>query len=227
MEIKRPLETAQFIDHTLLKADATAADVDKLCAEAVRFGFRTVCVNPVHVKLAAWLLKKEKPGVCTVVGFPLGASLTDCKVRETESVIKLGATEVDMVMSVGCLKADDDKSVLKDIKAVVSAAGEVPVKVIIESGLLSDAEIVRACELCMKAGAAFVKTCTGFGTGSATPSAIRLMRQTVGEDMGVKASGGIKNFNDARAMLEAGANRLGTSSSVAVCGGRAPRKPRK
>lgn len=211
----------------MLKADATAAEVDKLCAEAVRFGFRTVCVNPVHVKLAAWLLKKEKPGVCTVVGFPLGASLTDCKVRETENVIKLGATEVDMVMSVGCLKADDDKSALKDIKAVVAAAGEVPVKVIIESGLLSDAEIVRACELCMEAGAAFVKTCTGFGTGSATPSAIRLMRQTVGEEMGVKASGGIKNFNDARAMLEAGANRLGTSSSVAVCGGRAPRKPRK
>ncbi|WP_054652144.1 deoxyribose-phosphate aldolase, partial [Salidesulfovibrio brasiliensis] len=211
MEIKRPLETAQFIDHTLLKADATAADVDKLCAEAVRFGFKTVCVNPVHVKLAAWLLKREEPGVCSVVGFPTGATLTECKVRETEAVIKLGATEVDMVMSVGCLKASDHKAVLKDLKAVVAAAGGVPVKVIIESGLLSDSEIVRACELCMEAGAAFVKTCTGFGTGSASTSAVRLMRNTVGNALGVKASGGIKNFNDARAMLEAGANRLGTS----------------
>lgn len=227
MQINRPLEVAPYIDHTLLKPDATAADVDKLCAEAVRFGFRTVCVNPLHVKLAAWLLKKEEPDVCSVVGFPLGASLTETKAAETAAVVRLGATEVDMVMSVGCFKADDYKTVLKDIKSVVKAAAGVPVKVIIESGLLKDSEIVRACEISAEAGAASVKTCTGFGTGSASPSAVRLMRETVGDALGVKASGGIKNFNDARLMLEAGADRLGTSSSVAVCGGRAPRKTKQ
>lgn len=219
MKIESPLDIAPYIDHTTLKPTATAADVEKLCAEAMAFGFQTVCVNSVHVELAARLLESTSSGVCSVIGFPLGANLPEIKVAETRSAVRLGASEVDMVMNLGWLKAGDDHAVLEDIRAVVDAAGKVSVKVIIESGLLDDEEIVRACLLCKEGKAAFVKTCTGFGTGSATTHAVSLMRQTVGDDLGVKASGGIKTFEDAQKMIEAGASRIGASSSVAICGG--------
>lgn len=205
-----------IIDHTLLKPDATLAQVEQLCREAKTHHFATVCVNPIYVKNASDLLRGSTVLPITVVGFPLGASTTVQKVYETQSAIEDGAREIDMVIAIGKLKSRDDFYVESDIRAVVEAAGEIPVKVIIESALLSDDEIVRACLCARRAGAAFVKTSTGFGPGGAKREHVALMRQTVGPDIGVKASGGIKTLEDALAMIEAGATRIGTSSSVVI-----------
>ncbi|QJB57497.1 deoxyribose-phosphate aldolase [Pseudodesulfovibrio sp. zrk46] len=212
-------DLAQLIDHTLLKPAATVSELDTLCSEALRFGFFGVCVNPSMVSLASWKLRDAFPLPVSVVGFPLGATLSESKAYETEAVIKLGAREIDMVLNLGAFKANDDSVVEKDIRAVVRAASGFPVKVILETALLSDDEIVRACKIAVDSGAAFVKTSTGFGPGGATIEAVRLMRETVGPDIGVKASGGISTYDDAVAMIEAGANRIGASASVAIVSG--------
>jgi len=209
---------AGMIDHTLLKPDATPEQVRKLCAEAVEYGFYAVCVNPVNVELAARLVQGSPVRVCSVVGFPLGANTTEIKVREAERAIADGAHEVDMVLNVGALKAGALEVVEEDIAAVVKAAhtGGALCKVILETGLLSDAEKVEACRRAVSAGADFVKTSTGFGPGGATAADIALMRRTVGPRVGVKASGGIRTYEAAREMVEAGATRIGASASVQI-----------
>jgi len=205
------------MDHTILKADTPKSEVLRIIEEAKKYHFYSVCVNPVWVSLAAEELKGEPVSVCTVIGFPLGASTTATKVFETEDAIKNGADEVDMVISVGQLKSGDYEAVQNDIAGVVTAAKDrALVKVILETCLLTDEEIVKACELAKAAGADFVKTSTGFSTGGADVNDVRLMRETVGPEMGVKASGGIHNEAQALAMVEAGASRLGTSASVAI-----------
>lgn len=212
---------AGMIDHTLLKADATKDEIVKLVEEAKEYSFASVCINPVWVKTAAELLA-DTPNVkvCTVIGFPLGASTPETKAFETKNAIENGATEVDMVINIGALKSKDDELVERDIRAVVEAAkGKAIVKVIIETCLLTDEEKVRACELSVKAGADYVKTSTGFSTGGATVEDIRLMRKTVGPDIGVKASGGVRSREDALAMIEAGATRIGASSGVKIIKG--------
>ncbi len=207
---------ADRIDHTLLKPDATPVQIERLCAEAREHGFASVCVNPVHVTLAAAELKDSGVAVCTVVGFPLGANRSDIKAAETAAAVQDGAGEIDMVLAIGAMKAGATDVVLHDIRAVVQAAAGRTVKVILETCLLSDDEIVAACRLCVQAGAHFVKTSTGFSSGGATLAQVRLMRETVGPAYGVKASGGIRCREDAVAMLEAGASRLGTSAGVAI-----------
>jgi len=207
---------AKTIDHTILKPTATAEQVRELCAEARTNHFASVCVNPCWVPLVAKELNNSDVLVCTVIGFPLGANPTDIKVEETKWAVKNGAQEVDMVINIGALKGGDYKGVEEDIRAVVKAAGKATVKVIIETCFLSNDEKRIACEAAMKAGAHFVKTSTGFGTGGATVEDVKLMRKTVGESMKVKASGGIRSYHDAIAMLEAGADRIGTSSGVAI-----------
>ncbi|HWI61397.1 MAG TPA: deoxyribose-phosphate aldolase [Symbiobacteriaceae bacterium] len=206
-----------MIDHTLLKPEATAEQVIKLCKEAREYHFMSVCVNPGWVPLAAEQLKGSDVKVCTVIGFPLGATSTESKAYETAETIRQGATEVDMVINVGALKSGQYDRVLSDIKAVVEAArGKALSKVIIETGLLTEAEKVMACELSKEAGADFVKTSTGFGPGGATPEDIALMRQTVGPQMGVKASGGIRDYEAAMAVVRAGASRIGASASINI-----------
>ncbi|MGI6126945.1 MAG: deoxyribose-phosphate aldolase [Planifilum sp.] len=207
---------ASMIDHTLLKPDGTAKDIDRLCQEALQFGFGAVCVNPWWVSRAAEQLKESSVEVCTVVGFPLGATTTEAKVAETKQAIADGASEIDMVINIGAFKSRDDRGVEEDIRAVVRAAAGRTVKVILETGLLAEEEIQRACELAKAAGAHFVKTSTGFGPGGATVEAVRLMRGTVGPEMGVKASGGVRTLAAAKKMISAGANRIGTSSGVAI-----------
>lgn len=214
-----PASVAGMIDHTLLKAEATSADIRKLCAEARENKFASVCVNPGQVVLAAAELQGTEVKVCTVVGFPLGATTTAMKAAETRDAIANGAGEIDMVINVGALKDADYAKVQKDIAAVVEAAGEMPVKVILETGLLSREEKIKACELSVAAGADFVKTSTGFGKGGATVEDIALMRETVGPDLGVKASGGVRDFATAQAMVVAGATRLGCSAGVAIIAG--------
>ncbi len=209
-------ELASYIDHTLLKPDATEADLKKLCSEAVEYGFATVCVNSSRVELCARLLKKSKVKAIAVIGFPLGAMSTKSKVFETKRAIKDGAAEIDMVLSVGQLKDGDYAYVLQDIKKVVKAAGRIPVKVILETSLLDEAEKRIACALAKEARAAFVKTSTGFGGGGATTQDIRLIRSVVGAKMGVKASGGIRSYDDAIAMIQAGATRIGASAGIAI-----------
>ena len=209
-------DVASFIDHTLLKPGATVRELDELCSQAVRFGFYGVCVNPSMIKAVGPRLADEKPVPVCVIGFPLGATLPEVKAFETAKAVELGAREIDMVLNLGAFKGGDDNLVRRDIAAVVDAAKGFPVKVILETALLSDEEIVRACRLSVDAGAAFVKTSTGFGPGGATPHAVSLMRKTVGPDVGVKASGGIHTFADAVAMIEAGADRIGASASVAI-----------
>ncbi|MBM7853785.1 deoxyribose-phosphate aldolase [Desulfohalotomaculum tongense] len=214
-------ELASMIDHTLLKADTTKDQIIKLVEEAKEYKFASVCVNPTWVKTAAEMLK-DTPAVrvCTVIGFPLGATTPEVKAFETKEAVKNGATEVDMVINIGALKDKNDELVERDIKEVVDAAGgKALVKVIIETSLLSEEEKVRACRIAARAGADFVKTSTGFSTGGATVEDISLMRKTVGENMGVKASGGIKNRQHALAMIEAGANRIGASAGVAIVKG--------
>lgn len=206
----------KFIDHTLLKQDATPEQIIKLCAEAREYDFMSVCVNPAYVPLASKELKGSDVLVCTVVGFPLGMNLSETKAEEAALVIKMGAQEVDMVINVGRLKVGDDKYVEDEIRLVKHACGDVLLKVIIESCLLNDEEIERACRLAKNAGADYVKTSTGFSTGGATAHAVALMRKTVGPKMGVKASGGVRDKADALTMIEAGATRIGASSGVKI-----------
>jgi deoxyribose-phosphate aldolase len=210
-----------MIDHTLLKADATREDILKIVDEAKEYLFASVCVNPTWVKTAAELLADTpEVKVCTVIGFPLGASTPETKAFETKNAIENGADEVDMVINIAALKDNDNELVERDIRAVVEAAkGKALVKVIIETCLLTNDEKVRACELAVKAGADFVKTSTGFSTGGATAEDIRLMRQIVGPEIGVKASGGVRSREDAIAMVEAGATRIGASSGVSIAKG--------
>lgn len=208
---------ARKIDHTLLKPEATKEQIEKLCDEAKTYRFYSVCVNPSWVETATELLKGTDVKVCTVIGFPLGATTTEVKREETKDAIAKGATEVDMVIPVGKLKSGQVEAVKADIAAVVEAAkDQALVKVIIETSLLTEEEKVKACQLAVEAGADYVKTSTGFSTGGATVEDIRLMRQTVGPDIGVKASGGIRDLKTANAMIEAGASRIGASSSVAI-----------
>ena len=203
----------KYIDHTLLKPEATEADILKLCREAAEYDFASVCVNPGWVKTAAQALKGTDVNVCTVIGFPLGATSKASKVFEAEQAVKDGAKEVDMVINVGRLRAHDDAYVIDEIKAIREAAG-VTEKVIIEACLLSDEEKVRACEDAMKGGADFVKTSTGFSTGGATVHDVELMKKTVGDKLKVKASGGIRTKEEMDAMIAAGADRIGTSHGI-------------
>lgn len=212
-------EVASLIDHTLLKADATRQEVLKLCDDAIKYSFASVCVNPSNVKLASERLTGSPVKVCTVVGFPLGATTTTTKVMETRDAIANGATEIDMVINVGALKAKDYELVKNDIAEVVKAANGAVVKVILETSLLTDDEKVKACLLAKEAGSDFVKTSTGFSTGGATVRDIELMRKTVGKYMGVKASGGIRDFQTAQKMIKAGATRIGASASVSIVKG--------
>jgi len=209
-------QLAGMIDHSLLKPQSTREDLKTLCREAVAHGFKAVCVNPVHVADAATLLQGENPLVCSVVGFPFGTHTPAAKAAETAEVIRLGAREVDMVLRVGALKEGRDDEAEEDIAAVVRAAGGCPVKVILETCYLTEEEKVRGCLLAVKAGAAFVKTSTGYGSAGATVADLRLMRKTVGDEIGVKAAGGIRTLADALAMIDAGANRIGASASVAI-----------
>lgn len=212
------METKYF-DHTILKADATETQVAKICEEALENDFASVCVNQYYTKFVAEKLKGSDVKVCTVVGFPLGMSDTRVKAFETKAAIEDGATEVDMVINVGALKDKKYDYVLKDIRTLKEVCGkDVVLKVIIETCLLTEEEKVKACELAKEAGADFVKTSTGFSTGGAKAEDVALMRKTVGDTMGVKASGGIHTAAEAQAMLTAGANRLGTSATLAIIG---------
>lgn len=211
---------ASLIDHTLLKQNATKEQIEKLCAEAKTYTFASVCVNPTWVALSAKLLKDSPVKVCTVIGFPLGANTSAVKAFETTNAIENGAEEVDMVINVGALKDGDFDFVQKDIEAVVGAAkGKAIVKVILETCLLTEEEIIKASELSKIAGADFVKTSTGFSTGGATIEAVKIMRETVGSDLGVKASGGVRSLEDLQAMVDAGASRIGASSGVEIIQG--------
>ncbi|KAA0549360.1 deoxyribose-phosphate aldolase [Bacillus sp. BGMRC 2118] len=213
-------DVAKMIDHTLLKADATLSEIEKLCAEAREYNFASVCVNPTWVKTAAEQLKGSGVDTCTVIGFPLGATTSATKAFETTNAIENGATEVDMVINIGALKDKKDDVVEADIRAVVEAAkGKALVKVIIETALLTEEEKVRACKLSVSAGADFVKTSTGFSTGGATLADIKLMRETVGPDIGVKASGGVRDAEAAFGLIDAGATRIGASSGIAIVKG--------
>jgi deoxyribose-phosphate aldolase len=207
-----------MIDHTLLKPDATRADIEKLCREAAEFHFATVCVNPAWVALAASLLRGTGVGVCSVVGFPLGATTPDVKNYETRRAIFDGATEIDMVINIGALKSGDLRTVEKDIEAVVEPCRECRVvsKVIIEAALLTDEEKITASTLAKAAGADFVKTSTGFASGGATAADVALMRRVVGADMGVKAAGGVRDLEGLKAMVAAGASRVGASAGVKI-----------
>ena len=210
----------KYIDHTLLKQDATENQIDSLLSEAREYDFASVCVNPTWVKYVKKGLEGTDVKVCTVVGFPLGATTSAVKAFETKEAIQNGADEIDMVINVGALKSGDLALVESDIRAVVEASGDKLVKVIIEACLLTDPEKVVACQLAQKAGADFVKTSTGFSTsGGATIADVKLMRETVGPDMGVKAAGGARSYADALAFVEAGATRIGTSAGVAILKG--------
>ncbi len=207
---------AKIIDHTLLKPDATPEAIVRLCQEAVDYGFASVCVNSGYVPLCSELLQNTPVPVCSVVGFPLGACLTEAKAAETRLAVEAGAKEIDMVIAIGRLKAGEDEFVRDDIHAVVEAAGGALVKVILETALLTDAEKVRACHLAVEAGAHFVKTSTGFSKGGATVEDMALTRKSVGPNIGVKAAGGIRDFETAQAMVAAGATRIGASASVQI-----------
>ncbi|MFC5647721.1 deoxyribose-phosphate aldolase [Paenibacillus solisilvae] len=210
-------EIALKIDHTLLKPNSTKDQIIQLCLEAKGNNFATVCVNPFWVPIAAKELKGSNVGITTVIGFPLGSTTTFTKVAEARDAIASGATEIDMVINVGALKSGDLDAVAKDIEAVVTACKDSAiVKVILETGYLTDEEKIAACRASKIAGADYVKTCTGFGPGEATAEDIRLMRLTVGPEMGVKASAGIRDLDTARKMVAAGADRLGTSASIAI-----------
>jgi deoxyribose-phosphate aldolase len=211
-------DVAGYIDHTLLKPEATRDEIEKLCQEARAFNFASVCVNPTWVKECAYNLRGSQVKVCAVVGFPLGATLADVKAYETRRAVFDGATEIDMVINIGALKSGDDATVKRDIAAVVDAAHEgcAIVKVIIETALLTDEEKVRACLLAKESGADFVKTSTGFSKGGATVADIELMRRAVGSEVGVKAAGGVKDLASAREMIAAGATRIGASAGVKI-----------
>ncbi len=205
---------ASYIDHTLLKQDATGAQIKQLCSEAKQFQFASVCVQPHYVSLAANELKGTRVKVCTVIGFPLGSNSTAIKVAETTLAIQQGAQEIDMVINISWLKDNHDQKIVEEISRIKQACGSNLLKVILETCLLTTEEKIRACNLAKQAGADFVKTSTGFSTGGATVEDIVLMRTTVGPTLGVKASGGIKSLTDMQAMIRAGATRIGTSSGV-------------
>jgi deoxyribose-phosphate aldolase len=218
--VRTSADIAPYIDHTLLKAEASRDEVLKLCSEARQYGFATVCVNSVHVATAARALAGSNVLPIAVVGFPLGAMLPGAKAFETREAIRCGAKEIDMVINIGALKSKDFALVLGDIQAVVDAAGRVPVKVILETSGLSSDEKIAGCVLSKAGGAAFVKTSTGFAGGGATAEDVALMRRLVGDDVGVKASGGVRNADDAMKMIQAGANRIGASASIAIVTGK-------
>lgn len=207
---------AKMIDHTVLKPETTRAKIKQLCDEATIYEFAAVCINPIHVPYAVELLKDTDVKVCVVVGFPLGATTPAVKACETADVVAAGAQEVDMVINVGAMRDENYDLVKRDIQAVIEASGDAHVKVILETGYFTDDQKVKACLICKEAGADFVKTSTGFGPMGATPHDVKLMRDTVGPDMGVKAAGGIRSFKDAIRVIDAGANRLGTSAGVAI-----------
>ncbi len=211
-------DLAPYIDHTLLKPGATEAEIDGLCNEAIEYGFASVCINPYWVKQSAARLQGSNVKVCTVIGFPLGATITSAKVEEVRQVVSHGASEVDMVINIGALKSGWHDVVLADIESVVAAArnGGALTKVIIETALLTDPEKITASLLARRAGADFVKTSTGFGGGGATTTDVALMRGAVGPDMGVKASGGVRTLKDTREMISAGATRIGSSSGIEI-----------
>ena len=216
-----PAEIASFIDHTLLKPEASEADILKVCAEAAEYKFKSVCVNPVWVKTVKTALKGTGVLTCSVVGFPLGATPPDVKAFEARGAVLDGADEVDMVIDIAAARASDKGALVDDIRAVAEAVhqGEAILKVIIETALLSDDQKVLACEAAVEAGADFVKTSTGFNGGGATVEDVALMRRAVGPDMGVKASGGVRSLEDAQAMIAAGATRIGASSGIAIVKG--------
>lgn len=211
---------AQYIDHTALKPDATELDIQKICLEAKEHHFKSVCVNPTWVEYCRDFLRGSDVEICTVIGFPLGANAMEAKAQEAKLAVEQGATEVDMVINIGRLKSEDYRTVARDIKGVVQAVqGKAIVKVIIETSLLTKYEKIRACEIAKQAGTDFVKTSTGFSGGGATVEDVKLMRSTVGPEMGVKASGGVRSAEDAQAMIEAGATRIGASSGVKIVSG--------
>lgn len=206
----------KYIDHTLLKQNATLPQIEELCKQALEYDFASVCVNPYYVSTCAKILKGSDVKVCTVIGFPLGSNTSKIKALETQDAINNGAQEIDMVLNVSALKNKDYDAVYEDIKAVVEAANGTLVKVILETCLLTKDEIVKACELSMKANAQFVKTSTGFSTGGATVEDVALMAKTVSPLLKVKASGGVRSYQDAMDMIEAGASRIGTSNGIAI-----------
>ncbi|MCI2775112.1 deoxyribose-phosphate aldolase [Staphylococcus petrasii] len=210
---------AKYIDHTLLKPESTREQIDNIIKEAKEYGFKSICVNPTHVKYSAEQLKGSDVLVCTVIGFPLGATTTETKVFETKNAIDNGASEIDMVINVGALKDKRYDDVKNDIQEVVNVANGKTVKVIIETVLLTDDEKVKASELAKEAGAHFVKTSTGFAGGGATPEDVKLMKDTVGDDLEVKASGGVRNLEDFNKMIDAGATRIGASAGVQIIKG--------
>ena len=209
----------RLIDHTLLKPDAKQEEIEKLCAEAIKYHFMSVCVNPCNVNLCSKLLKCSDVKVCTVIGFPLGANISKTKIEETKYCLENGASEIDMVINIGCLKDKDYDYVENEIREIKNVCKDNILKVILETCLLSDEEIVKACQLSQNAGADFVKTSTGFSKGGATTHAVKLMRETVKDALGVKASGGIHSYEEAMAMVEAGANRIGASSGIKIVEG--------
>jgi deoxyribose-phosphate aldolase len=217
-KVLSPAELARMIDHTILKPEATPDEVERVCREAIEYQFASVCVNPSFVRLAASILKGNDVKVCTVVGFPLGATTTRTKAFEAQEAIELGASEIDMVINIGRLRSKDSSYVKEDIEGVAQEVHKhnALLKVIIETCLLTEAEKVEACRLAVEGGADFVKTSTGFSKAGATVQDVILMRKTVGQEIGVKASGGIRSRVDALAMIYAGANRIGTSSSVKI-----------
>ena len=220
-EAVAPANIASYIDHTLLKPEASEADVLKVCAEAVDYKFKSVCVNPVWVKTVTKALKGSGVLTCSVIGFPLGATPSDVKAFEARGAVLDGADEIDMVINMASARANDKGALVDDIRAVseVVHAGEAILKVIIETSMLSDEQKVIACEAAVEAGADFVKTSTGFNGGGATVEDVALMRKTVGPDLGVKASGGVRSLADAQAMIAAGATRIGASSGIAIVKG--------
>ncbi|RMI49102.1 deoxyribose-phosphate aldolase [Streptococcus iniae] len=213
------MEINKYIDHTLLKADSVQSQIDQLLSEAKEYDFASVCINPSWVSYCANELKDSDVKVCTVVGFPLGATTAETKAFETKNAIENGADEIDMVLNIGRMKQGDYQAVEDDVRAVVEASGDKLVKVIIEACLLIDEEKVKACQLSVAAGADFVKTSTGFSTGGATIEDVKLMRETVGPEVGVKAAGGARSLADAQAFIEAGATRIGTSAGVKIVNG--------
>jgi deoxyribose-phosphate aldolase len=217
--VRTSKDIAPHIDHTLLNPDATRDQVEKLCDEARRYGFATVCVNATYIPLASRLLAGSSSVPIAVVGFPLGATVSAAKAFEAREAVRAGAREIDMVINIGALKSRDYRLVADDIGAVVRASSPAPVKVILETSKLTEDEKIVACALSKASGASFVKTSTGFGGGGATAEDVALMRRIVGDDMGVKASGGVRTTDDAKKMLAAGANRIGASASIAIVTG--------
>lgn len=209
-------ELARIIDHTQVRAQATQADITSLCAEAIANGFGAVTVNPAWTAYCAKQLAGKGVGICPTIGFPLGANTAHIKVEETRDAIRNGATEIDMVINIGALKSGFPEFIEREIRVVVNAAGDTPVKVILETSCLTNEEIISACQIARQTGAAYIKTSTGFGTAGATVNDVALIHKTVGGALGIKAAGGIRNYPDAMALIQAGATRIGTSAGIKI-----------